>query len=192
MWAVAIVTTGATLAYLIVLLLATRELKHSTLPWRLLAWSGIPLALIGLSFAVRFWRPSSGPYVANRLYPFGEHLHAWAVSFGFAWLAFGLLFTGTVVYVSRRSDWSAWAFLVTSWFLCWLPHLVIGVGFTFYGAHRQSATLYREWGSDPAGGIILASSLFVLLWHLAFSIAGFLGTAHELRRRPRSARPNSA
>jgi hypothetical protein len=186
MWGVAIVATVAASAYLIVLRLVTRDLKHSTLPWHLLAWSGIPLALSGLAFAVRFWRPSSGPYVANRLYPFGGHLQAWAVSFGFTWLAFGLLFTGAVVYVSRRQGWRTWTLLVTSWSLCWLPHAVIGIGFTFHGAHRQSVRIYGEWWNDPAGAIILASGSFLLLWHFVFSIAGFAGTAVEIRRRART------
>ena len=191
MWVVVIVATVATSVYLVVLQRVTRELKRSSLPWRLLAWSGIPLALSGLAFAVRFWRPSSGPFVANRLYPFGGHLQAWAVSFGFTWMAFGLLFTGAVAYVARRHDWTTWTLLVTSWGLCWLPHVVIGIGFAFHGAHRQSVRTYAEWGRDPAGAIVLASASFVLLWHFVFSVLGFAGTALEIRRLQRSVEPAS-
>jgi hypothetical protein len=191
MQAVALIATIAASMYLIMLRLVTRELTHSPLAWRLLAWSGIPLALGGLGFAVRFWRPSSGPYVANQLYPFGGHLQAWAVSFGFTWLAFGLLFTGAVVCASHRQDWPTWALLLTSWCLCWLPHLIIGIGFALYGANRQSVRFYEKWARDPGGAIILASSSLVLVWHFAFSIAGFIGTARGIHLRHLTPRPNS-
>src|SRR5437773_5126136 len=95
-----------------------RRLAPAPVSWRLLGWSGVPLAFCGFGFATRFWTPSAGPYVANKLYPFGGHLQAWAVSFGFTWVAFGLLFSAAVLLGWQNSSGQAWSLLLASWLLC--------------------------------------------------------------------------
>lgn len=191
MWAVAVTATLATALYLIVLFRVNAASTLLPFAWRLLSWSGIPLSLAGLAFTVRFWRPSPGPFVANRAYPFGSHLNAWAVSFGFTWLAFGLLFSGATAYVARNKSWAGWALLAATWVLCWLPHVVIGIGFALAGDNRKSAAFYETWARDPAGAIILISASVTLLWHFVFAICGFVGTARDISAAQRQARPNS-
>jgi hypothetical protein len=159
-----------------------RRISTAPLSWRILAWSGVPLALSGFGFASRFWHPSSGPFIANQLYPFGTHLDAWAVSFGFTWAAFALLFSGAVLLVSRDPRWDSWTLLLCVWLLCWWPHAIIGVGFAWNGANRQSLDIYRKWASDPIGAVVLLRSSIELVWHMTFSIAGFIGTARALSR----------
>lgn len=180
--------SGAAAIYFVMLVVLARQLAAATLSWRILAWSGIPLALGGLGFAARFWNPSSGPYVANRVYPFGGHLQAWAVSFGFTWVAFGLLFTGAVLYVSRHRSWTSWTLLFTSWLLCWWPHGIIGIAFAWNGANQESLGFYGRWASNPLGFTVLLTGAFTLLWHFTFSIIGFVATAREVSGASRSRR----
>ena len=47
------------------------DLREAPRSWQLLALSGLPLALGGLAFIVRFWQPLPGPYRANEAYPLG-------------------------------------------------------------------------------------------------------------------------
>lgn len=93
MWAVWIAVSISILIAFAVLTAFLPAFRAAPLSWRLLSASGIPLSITGVNFIIRFWHPTAGPYLANELYPFGNHLQTWAVSFGFAWLAFGLLFT---------------------------------------------------------------------------------------------------
>jgi len=173
---------GAAVIYLAVLAVLLRPLAAAPRSWRILAWSGIPLGLGGLGFAARFWHPSAGPYVANRVYPFGGHLNAWAVSFGFTWMAFGLLFTGAAVLASKHPGRMWWTLLFASWILCIWPHGIIAIAFAWNGAHRESLGIYRRWGSDPIGFTTLLSSSLITLWHFGFSIVGFLTTGREVAR----------
>jgi len=97
MWVVWLVATFSTILIAVSLVLLRPDLRAAPLAWRLLGASGIPLVIGGLGFIVRFWKPLPGPYLANAVYPLGPYLNAWAVSFGFMWLAFGLVFTALCV-----------------------------------------------------------------------------------------------
>ena len=151
------------------------EFRAAPLGWRLLAHAGWPLSLAGALFVLRFWMPTSGPFRANVRYPFGTHLNAWAVSFGFTWIAFGLLFTALAVLASRAPhDRPAWFVLLAAWIVCWLPHAVIAVAFAVGGTDPRSVTDYRAWGANPAGALILGIDAVLLLLHVGLSVAGFV------------------
>jgi hypothetical protein len=176
LWMLVAVCAAAAL-YLVALISFIRYFAAMPLAWRLLAWSGVPLALSGFGFATRFWTPSPGPYVANSLYPFGGHLQAWAVSFGFTWAAYGLLFTGAVLLVARQASRRSWSLLLASWLLCVWPHAIIAISFAWNGANEQSARVYgRWWASNPVARIVLVSGAVLTLWHFTFVIAGFIAT----------------
>ena len=102
MWLVGLTLAGA-LGLSAGAMVAVR-FAYGTAPlgWRILAHAGWPLSLAGAVFVLRFWVPTVGPYRANVRYPFGTHVNAWAVSFGFTWIAFGLLFTVLAVLASRH------------------------------------------------------------------------------------------
>ena len=157
-----------------------RTWRAASHPWQLLACSGIPLALGGLSFVVRFWKPTSGPYLANVRYPFGSHLNAWAVSFGFMWLAFGLLFFLAACAAPRTAR--TWFGLFMAWCLAWFPHALIGVAAAAAGGNAPSFERYRQWGSSPSGAILLSSGAIILALHFGLSLLGFGLTARELRQ----------
>jgi len=182
MWVVWITVSAAVLIVLAILLRLMPVFRTVSFGWRLLSASSIPLGLAGLIFIIRFWQPTAGPYRANELYPFGNHLHAWAVSFGFAWLAFGLLFAGLTLLGSQKASRVVWATLLASWFICWLPHGVIGVAFTWAGQNVPSVEAYRQWASEPQGFILLLSNALVLLAHFGLSVLGFVVTGIEFRR----------
>jgi len=190
LWVLMAVGAAAVL-YLIALAVVIPSLTPTPLVWQILAWSGVPIALSGFGFATRFWTPSAGPYVANRLYPFGGHLQAWAVSFGFTWSAFGLLFTAAVLFASQQATPRSWFLLLTSWVLCVWPHAIIAIAFAFNGAHEQSAGFYaRWWASSPTARMVLVSGAVLTLWHFTFAIGGFVGTGLRIwgeRRRTGSA-----
>lgn len=173
---------GAAAIYFAALAVLVRQFGATPLSWRILAWSGVPLALGGLGFAARFWNPSPGPYVANRVYPFGGHLQAWAVSFGFTWMAFGLLFTGAVLYASRHASWTSWTLLFSSWLLCCWPHGIIAIAFAWNGANRESLDFYGRWASNPIGLTVLVTSSIITIWYFTFSVVGFIATARQLFR----------
>ncbi len=155
-----------------------KELARAPRSWQLLAWSGIPSSLGGLIFVIRFWRPSPGPYLANRLYPLGPYLNAWQVSFGFASLAFGVVFFVLAVQGQRR--WPTWWALFVTWFLMWLPHGIIGIGFAVAGSNQPSIDFYRAWASHPLGLLVLAVDSLALLAHFGLALAGFALTGREL------------
>jgi hypothetical protein len=182
MWAAWITTSAALLIAVAVSLCLKPAFRAAPIGWRLLSASGIPLSLAGLIFIIRFWQPTAGPYRANDLYPYGNHLHAWAVSFGFTWLAFGLLFAGLALLGSRCTGRVVWATLLASWFLCWLPHGVIGVAFAWAGQNEPNVEVYRRWASEPKGFFVLLSGAVILLAHFGLSILGFVMTGVEIRR----------
>ena len=185
MWLVWSVTgLAAALAAGCVLMLR-EDLRRAPRSWRMLACSGIPLALGGLGFIIRFWEPSPGPYRANELYPLGPYLNAWAVSFGFMWLAFGLAFYALALRAPRT--WPTWCLLLAAWFLAWLPHGIIGLGFALAGSNEPSIRLYREWASAWPGFIRLCASAAILLAHFGLSGFGFVATGRTLRRSPGTA-----
>jgi hypothetical protein len=103
MWIVWLVATFSTILIAVSVVLLRPDLRAAPLAWRLLGASGIPLALGGLGFIVRFWEPLPGPYLANAVYPLGPYVNAWAVSFGFMWLAFGLVFTALALRAPRSN-----------------------------------------------------------------------------------------
>lgn len=182
MWAV-VITLGVAAALLSIAVAEARpRYRGATLGWRVLALSALPLALGGAGFVLRFWEPTPGPYLANHVYPYGSHLNAWAVSFGFTWMAFGALFFAAVLYAAPAGGWPAWRALLAAWLLCWLPHGVIGIAFAIAGNNEPSVDEYRAWASDPAGARVIVTGSAILLLHFALAIGGFVATGRELRR----------
>lgn len=182
MWVVWAVGSAAAAILLVVLSTLRSDFRGAARGWQLLAVSGLLLALGGLGFAIRFWEPTPGPYVANELYPFGPYLNAWAVSFGFTWLGFGLLFLGVAVHGASHASGRLWIVLLASWLLCWLPHGVIAIGFAWAGHNEPSLRLYREWGSGWIGLLRMSSSAVILVGHFACSIGGFVLSGLQLWR----------
>jgi hypothetical protein len=183
MWVVWLVVCSVVLLAVGVLLNFAPAFRVASTGWRLLSLSGIPLALTGVNFILRFWHPTAGPYRANELYPYGSHLQTWAVSFGFAWLAFGMLFAALALVGARDSSRSVWIALLASWFICWLPHGIIGVGFAWAGRNAPSVRAYQDWASQPAGFALLFFNALTLLAHFGLSLMGFVLTGIELRRK---------
>lgn len=163
------------------------DLRAAPRSWQLLAASGLPLALGGLGFILRFWQPLPGPYRANESYPLGPYLNAWAVSFGFMWLAFGLVFFALALRTPRTGR--LWLALLAGWILAWLPHGIIGIGFAWAGSNDPSVELYRTWASRWPGVLNLGTSALILLTHLGLALWGFLQTGFELRRAPSTGTP---
>lgn len=167
-WFVSAVSAGLVCACLIVL----REDWRAAPPaWKLLAASGVPLAFAGLGFIIRFWEPSTGPFRANELYPLGPYLNAWAVSFGFMWLAFGLAFYGLALRAAHTGR--TWLTLLVAWALAWIPHAIIGIGFALGGDMNASMRLYRDWASQWPGLTQLIVGALILFGHFALSLLGF-------------------
>ena len=182
MWTVWITVSTSILIALVVLTSFLPAFRTAPLSWRLLSASGIPLSIVGINFIFRFWQPTAGPYLANELYPFGNHLHTWAVSFGFAWLSFGLLFTVFALSGSRERSRAAWTALLASWFICWLPHGIIGLAFAWAGGNAPSLETYSKWSSEPQGFVLLLFNAVTLLAHFGLSILGFVMTGIGFRR----------
>ncbi len=182
MLTVLITLSFAVLAVFAALGLMLPAFRSSSLGWRLLGASGLPLGVAGVTFVARFWNPTPGPYLANVLYPYGTHLNAWAVSFGFTWLAFGVLFAGLSLLGSRRAKLAVWATLVATWLVCWLPHGVIGLTFAIAGHNEPSVQTYRQWASSLRGFWLFLGGSLTLLVHWSLSIAGFVLTGHEIWR----------
>jgi hypothetical protein len=178
--AVVILTLTAALALVAGVVLALRRrYVGSAAGWRLLAHAGWPLILAGAIFVLRFWTPTPGPYLANTRYPFGDHLAAWAVAFGFTWIAFGLLFAALAVLAPRaaldvRGARLAWLALLVTWILCWLPHGIIGAAVAAGGLEPASVARYVGWASRPRGALILAADGGLLMLHAGLSTAGFI------------------
>jgi hypothetical protein len=180
MWLVWVVCAGSAGLVAACVIAVRKDLRAAPRSWQLLACSGIPLALGGLGFVVRFWEPAPGPYRANELYPLGPYLNAWAVSFGFMWLAFGLVFYALALQAPRT--WRTWVLLLVAWILAWLPHGIIGVGFATAGSNQPSVDLYRGMASRWLGLLRLSAGSLVLLAHFGLSLVGFALTGRELRR----------
>jgi hypothetical protein len=188
-------TLAAALALVAAVVFALRRTYvQRSLGWRLLAHAGWPLILAGTLFVARFWTPTPGPYLANTRYPFGDHLAAWAVSFGFTWIAFGLLFAalavlapapaGRAVGADVRPGRLAWLALVAAWALCWLPHGIIGVAVAVGGLEAESVTRYATWAGRPLGTLTLAADSVLLALHVGCSLAGFVVAGREVWRTP--------
>ena len=185
MWIVWITVSISILIALGVLTGFLPAFRTAPLGWRLLSASGIPLSIVGVNFIIRFWQPTAGPYLANELYPFGNHLHTWAVSFGFAWLSFGLLFSVFALSGSSDKGRIVWFAMLASWFICWLPHGIIGLAFAWAGGNAPSLETYSKWSSEPQGFVLLLFNALTLLAHFGLSILGFVMTGIELRRSGR-------
>lgn len=163
MWIVWLVIGSTVVIAAAVVVLLWSDLRAVPRSWQILAMSGLPLALGGLVFAIRFWDPTPGPYLADELYPFGAPLNAWAVSFGFMWVAFGLVFFAAAV--CGRHSLKTWLALLAAWGLAWLPHGIIGIGFLAAGSNQPSVEAYRDWGSEWGGFLTLVGSAAILLAH---------------------------
>lgn len=188
-----VLTLGAVAALVAGMVLALRrDYVRCAAGWRLLAHAGWPLIVAGVIFVLRFWTPTPGPYRANARYPFGDHLAAWAVSFGFTWIAFGLLFAALAVLAPRaaadaRGARLAWLALAATWVLCWLPHGIIGVAVAAGGLDPVSVDRYVEWAARPLGALTLAADGGLLLLHAGLSVAGFILAGREVwRSSPRA------
>ena len=180
MWIVWSVTALAAALVAVPLVLLREDWRTAPRGWQFLAGSGVALALGGLGFIVRFWEPLPGPYRANELYPLGPYVNAWAVSFGFMWLAFGLLFVGLALRGPRTPV--TWLILVVAWVVAWIPHGIIGIGFAAAGGNEASVQLYRDWASEWPGLLRLSASALILLAHLGLSTVGFALTSRALLR----------
>lgn len=101
------------------------------------------------------------------------------------WLAFGLAFYALALRAPRT--WPTWCLLLAAWFLAWLPHGIIGIGFALAGSNEPSIRLYREWASAWPGFIRLCASVAILLAHFGLSGFGFVATGRTLRRSPGTA-----
>ena len=179
-WTVSGVSTGLVAACV---LLLRGDWGAAGRGWKLLAASGIPLALGGLGFILRFWEPLPGPFRANELYPLGPYVNAWAVSFGFMWLAFGLAFYAFALRAPQTGR--TWVTLLAVWVLAWIPHGIIGVGFVIAGDNSESLQLYGDWASQWPGLIAIATSALVLIGHFTLSFLGFGITGRALLRHRR-------
>lgn len=176
-----------------VVLALRRRYVRCAVGWRLLAHAGWPLVVAGAVFVLRFWTPTPGPYLANTRYPFGDHLAAWAVAFGFTWIAFGLLFAALAVLAPQaaadaRGARLAWLTLVATWALCWLPHGIIGVAVIVGGLEPSSVTRYADWAARPVGALTLGASGALLLLHAGLSVAGFVLAGRDVWRAPTAPR----
>ncbi len=178
MWLVWGVTLGCTGLVAACVMALRADARGAPRAWRILAGSGVPLALGGLGFIVRFWEPLPGPYRANEVYPLGPYLNVWAVSFGFMWLAFGLVFFALALRAPRTGR--TWLILLVAWALAWLPHGIIGIGFAAAGDYQPSLQLYRDWALEWPGLIQLCASALLLLAHFALSVGGFAATGRSL------------
>jgi hypothetical protein len=156
------------------------DLRGAPRSWQLLASSGLPLAVGGLGFILRFWQPLPGPYRVNDAYPLGPYLNTWAVSFGFMWLAFGLVFFALALRTPRTGQ--SWLVLFAAWVLAWIPHGIVGIGFAWAGSNRPNVELYRSWASGWPGLIVLGTSALILLAHFGLALWGFVRTGLEIRR----------
>jgi len=190
MWLVWAVSAFSIALLVVCVCLLRIELRAASRGWQLLATSGLPLALGGAAFILRFWKPAPGPYLANSVYPLGPYLNAWVVSFGFMWLAFGLAFFALALQAPRTGR--LWLVLLVGWFLAWLPHGIIGVGFMWAGSNQPSVQLYRDWASTWPGFLRLFASALMLLSHFALALLGFMLTGADLLRRRRKAAGMSA
>ena len=111
------------------------------------------------------------------------YLNAWAVSFGFMWLAFGLAFFALAVRAPHTG--CTWFTLLVAWFLAWLPHGIIGIGFLGAGSNEPSVQLYQQWASEWSGLVRLCASALILLTHFGLGLLGFaLAGRALLRARP--------
>ncbi|MGI8508128.1 MAG: hypothetical protein ACR2MQ_02255 [Gemmatimonadaceae bacterium] len=168
-------TIVAALVLVLSVVLSLRcEYSRQGLGWQLLAHAGWPLVLAGAIFVARFWHPTREPYLANVRYPYGSHLDAWAVSFGFTWVAFGLLFAGVAVLAPAAQPRRAWVVLFAAWVLCWLPHGYIGIATALGGLDSAgSAHAYQDWAHRSWGELTLLGDAVLLLLHFVLSGVGF-------------------
>jgi hypothetical protein len=150
----------------LIMQLRSVSLKSLTLGWRLLWLSGLLFVPGGILWLTR-WEPSWGPYAVGERYPFGSDVQAWEVSMGFAFVAFGILFSGaTILACKARSRW-AWTALLLSWVLLMLPHAVIVLAFII---------------DDSSLGNLGASKFaipFAVVW-LCIVVAGFVLSGREV------------
>lgn len=155
-------------------------LRRAPSSWRLLSVSGIILGIFGIIWVLRAWEPTAAPYRVAERYPFGSHLQAWQVSFGFTWLAFGVLFFCLALLVSRGPTVVGWLTLLVSWMVCMLPHVIVALAVAWAGENTTDVVDLRERASEPKFGLIVSTALATLTF-LGSSVGGFIWTGWELR-----------
>lgn len=138
--------------------------RISSLPsgWRLLWLSGVLFVPGGLVWLLK-WQPTLGPYMVGQSYPFGDHVQAWEVSMGFAFVAFGVVFSAATVLAARiRERWALHGLLL-GWFLLMFPHMLIGLTFFLddpsllnMGVARYAIPFSAGWFAIVVAGFALA------------------------------------
>ncbi len=176
---------GPTLLLLLVLtFLYADRFRAAKASWRLLSLSGCFVSAFGFVWILRGWNPTPGPYRISEVYPFGTHLQAWQVTFGFTWLAFGFLFFVAVLFAASRPSRFAWATLLASWLVCMLRHAAIAVALAWAGEGTiETVDLSNRLPVETQPGLLGATAAVALLF-FSSSLGGFLWTAWQLRRGP--------
>ncbi len=146
--------------------LRIRSWKAMSTGGKLLWLSGIFYIPGGLVWLLK-WSPSQGPYGVGENYIFGSYLQAWEVSMGFAFLAFGLLFSSAVLLMEHHKTRWVWTSLLTAWLLVMFPHFLIGVTFALDDPSLASL------------GVARFAIPNTLLW-MAMVILGFFKTYGEI------------
>lgn len=103
----------------------------------------------------------------------------WAVSFGFMWVAFGVLFSALAVLApasatDARGARQAVLALLATWVFCWAPHLIIAVAVAVGGMDSRSMARYGAWASRPAGALTLSTDGVLLARPFLLSASGFV------------------
>ncbi len=176
------------LLLLVLTLLYVRRLRGAKASWRLLGLSGWFLSAFGLVWILRAWNPTPGPYRISEVYPFGTHLQAWQVTFGFTWLAFGFLFFVAVFSAASRPSRFTWVTLLATWLVCMLPHaaIVIALGWAgegTIGTVDPSNRLPLE--TQP---LLIGATAAVAILFFTSSLGGFLWTGWQLFHGPSNSR----
>ncbi len=157
-------------------------LRHARPSWRILSVSGLLLAAFGLVWVLRAWEPTGAPYRIATTYPFGTHLRAWQVTFGFTWVAFGLLFFAASLRAAAHPTHLTWLALVGSWLVCMLPHGIIGFAVALAGQDvTQTLDVGARAGAGESSVVLLATGLAGVLL-LSVPAVGFCWTWWELPR----------
>ncbi len=172
------------LLLLVLTFLYVDRFRAAKASWRLLSLSGWFLSAFGLVWILRAWNPTPGPYRISEVYPFGNHLQAWQVTFGFTWLAFGFLFFIAVLSAASRPSRLAWVTLLASWLVCMLPHVAIAIALAWAGVGTIETVDLSKRLPVETQPVLIAATAAVAFLFFSSSLGGFLWTAWQLRHGP--------
>jgi hypothetical protein len=137
------------------------DFKHNA-GWFLLFLSGLLFVPGGFAWLIR-WIPTPGPYMVGEIYPFGGHIEAWQVSMGFAFVAFGMIFSGLSVLACKLKNKWTWLLLLTGWILLMFPHILIGITFILdditlsnLGVAAYAVPFFLLWAAMTFIGFVLS------------------------------------